>query len=162
MTPVPISIYSRYGQLDNEKLNWSLKNNPQIVGEHNKMLESGLKIKDIIDFFNKNMGDPERVSYCKKINLFILDSDSEILSLMDSLFVQKVLEVKFRIMAINDDIDYFRSLLTMTFDSAISEDNAQIIREQIQAVSLAIADNMVIAVNKINEILDLKKQENNV
>lgn len=155
---VPLSVYPKLKKLDKEKLEWIVKNSGNI--KFVETLEKAksnkdFKLENFISFYNTTESSKGNIySYFKKANLFTLNSNTNQLALTDKKFTQKVLEINFFVKAVNEDIEHFRELLTLTFSSNISAENHEIIQKSLKDKSLHVANQMMKIVDRINNILE--------
>lgn len=147
--PLPFLVLPRYGKLDKESFDWIKKNSgldfQEILKGHNE--------EDAIKYLNIKSQEEEKLTYFKKMNLFVIDSNLMNINLLDDNLISQVLEVKFYINALNEDIDNFREHLKMTFLPGISTNNHKIISNGLDIKTLEISEKSIIIVDKISTIL---------
>ncbi len=154
LAPISFRVYKKYGKLDEEKLDW-IKNNSGIdfLKGIIELSIKGINQQQILQYLNKEGLMENKLTYFKKMHLFVTDSNLTNLGILDNHLVEKILEIRFHIEAFNEDVDNFREQLKMTFQSGVSNVNHKIITEALDIISLEIAEKSVYIVNKLNDIL---------
>ena len=157
--PIPYLVYPKYGKLDKEIFDW-IKDNAGIDFQTSlkEFIEQGLTEAQVITYLNTIGQQNGTLNYFKKMNLFATDSHFTKLSLIDKVLVEKVLEIKFHVQALNEDIDSFRDDLKMTFMPGITTENYRIVSAEIDKKSLMIAKKSMFITDKINEILSSREE----
>ncbi len=155
---IPYLVYPKHGKLNQEIFNW-IKSNSSIDFDTGltQLAEQGLTETQIINHLNTIGQQDVTTTYFKKVNLFATDSHLTKLSLIENNLMEKILEIKFHVQALNEDIDSFRDDLKMTFMPGITPQNHIIVSVEIDKKSLMIAKKSMFIVDKINEILFSRK-----
>lgn len=157
LAPLPYLVYPKYGKLDKKTFEWiKLNSGIDFLEGIEKLSKEGHTEEQILSYINTNGLAKNTPSYFKKMHLFATDSHLMNFGIIDSSLVEKILEVRFHIEALNEDIDSYRENLKMTFLPDITETNYSIISQQIDKQSLMIAEKSIYIVDKINAILDLR------
>lgn len=156
LAPTPYLIYPKYGKLDKKTFEW-LKINSGIDFSEGieKLSKEGSSEEQILDYINFEGLKDNTISYFKKMHLFITDSHLINMGIMKNGLVEKILEVRFHVEALNEDIDSYRENINMTFLPGITGTNHDIVSKQIDKQSLMIAQKSMYIVDKINNILNL-------
>lgn len=155
LAPLPYMVYPKYGKLDKKTFNW-LKINSGIDFEEGleKLAKAGHTENDMLDYLNVKGLKENTITYFKKMHLFATDSHIMNFDLIDNSLVEKILEVRFYVEALNEDIDNYRENLNMTFLPGITKINHEIVSRQIDNQSIMIAEKSMYIVDKINNILN--------
>lgn len=157
LAPLPFLIYPKYGKLDEKILEWIETNSDIDFSEGmEKLSKEGHTKEQILDYLNRQGLEKASISYFKKMHLFATDSHLINLSIISNDLVEKILEIRFYVEALNEDIDSYRENLKMTFLPGITETNHYIVSQQIDKQNLMIAEKSMYIVDKINLILDSK------
>jgi len=158
LTPLPYLVYPKYGKLDKKTFEW-LKTNSGI--DFSKGLEllfkEGQSEEQILNYINSKGLEKRTATYFKKMHLFTVDSHLINLGLFKKNLVEKILEVRFYVEALNEDIDSCRENLKMTFLPGITDTNHKIVSNELDKQSLIIAERSMYIVDKINDILDAQE-----
>jgi hypothetical protein len=156
--PVPFNIYPKYGKLDKNTFEW-LKINSGIDFKEGleKLSKELIKEEDIINHLNQEGLRKKTSTYFKKLNLFAIDSNLINLSIIGNDLIEKILEIKFYVTALNEDIDNYRDNFKMTFLPNITDINHMIISKQLDDQELMIAKRVIYIVDLINNVLLLEK-----
>ena len=158
LSPIPYLVYPKYGKLNQEIFDW-IKNNSDIDFDTGlkQFIEQGLTEAQVITHLNTTGQQDVTTTYFKKINLFATDSHLTKLGLVENSLLEKILEIKFHVQALNEDIDSFRDDLKMTFMPGVSVENHRIVSTGINNKSLMIAKKSMFIVDKINEVLSSRE-----
>lgn len=155
IAPLPWLILPKYNQLTLEDFEWLIKNDPEVYQKHvEAFADQNISKEDLVHHFNTEGVRKNTKPYIKKNNLFALDSNLSNITLLDDEFVSGILEVKFKLESFNEDIQYYRENLKMTFDSSISAHNHEIISDGLDSQVLWIARQAIGIVDKINDLLE--------
>ncbi len=154
LAPLSFKVLPKYGKMDKETFEW-LRNNSGIdfEGGIKKLLDSNIGIEKIIEILNQRGLQENTLVYFKKMHLFAIDSHLINLSLIDSVLMEKILEIRFHVSAFNEDIDSFRDHLKMTFQPGVTDINNEILSKELKNKSLYIAKKSIYISDKINNIL---------
>ena len=106
--------------------------------------------KNIVKAYNFTQQKEYPAFGFKKIVTSMIDSNGVNLTLLDDNFIAKVLDIKFNINVLNEEIENTMQYLKMTFDSSITKENYVIISEQIKKNNIFIAERAILIVDKIN------------
>lgn len=154
LAPLPYTVYPKYGKLDTKTFEWLKINSGIGFSEGLAVLsKQGQSEEQVIANLNAR-GSQEKTSvYFKKMHLFAIDSQLMNLGIIENGLMEKILEVRFYVEALNEDIDTYREDLKMTFLPGITDNNYQIVSQQIDKKSLMIAEKSMYIVDKINDVL---------
>ena len=162
---IPLLVYPWYWILDESIFNWikvQTNNFANITDKGNlseeminnfKQIDNPEFIKKIIVAYNVTSRKEYPAFGFKKISVSVIESNIINLALLDDDFISKVLDIKFNINVLNEEIDSTKEYMKMTFDSTISPDNYQIISEQIKKNNIFIAQRAILIVDKINLVI---------
>ena len=162
---IPLLVYPWYWILDESIFNWikvQTNNFANITDKGNlseeminnfKQIDNPAFIKKIIVAYNVTSRKEYPAFGFKKISVSVIESNIINLALLDDDFISKVLDIKFNINVLNEEIDSTKEYMKMTFDSTISPDNYQIISEQIKKNNIFIAQRAILIVDKINLVI---------
>jgi hypothetical protein len=114
-------------------------------------LKDEKKINLILKYLNDNAKG--KAISLKKINTELLDANFPNIHLFEILFQTKIFELKYSLNILDDEIQRAREYLIMTFDSSITNDNYNIIINEIQIMYKHIDEMAVNSVAKINKII---------
>lgn len=158
LSPIPYLVYPKYGRLNQDIFDW-IKNNSDgdFFAGLEQFIEQGLTEAQVINYLNTTGQQNNTATYFKKMNLFATDSHLTKLSLIEKGAMEKILEIKFHVQALNEDIDNFRDHINMTFMPGITPENHRIVSSEIDNRSLMIAKKSMFIVDKINEILSSRE-----
>lgn len=156
LAPLPYLVYPKYGKMNKETFEW-LRENSSIEFEEGikKITDSGATIDELISYLNDKGLREKTSSHFKKMNLLSTDSYLTDLGLLDKNLIQKILEIRFFVNALNEEIDYYRDHLKMTFQPGITDTNHKIISGEIDNRSFNIAKQSMHIVDKINQTLEI-------
>ncbi|MGA9109543.1 MAG: hypothetical protein ACLPSL_01625 [Smithella sp.] len=156
-------IYSRIGKIDREYLLWI----QSIIKTYNgfyehlknpKEIDILLQIKEE-DFeatveLMKKSEDLNKGLSLKKFNMPFIDSNYSQIHLFNTKFQEGILEIREEIRRINEQIDLAWFYFFKTFDSDLSENNAKIIRDNLEFEYLNIGKKAVNISKNINVFID--------
>jgi hypothetical protein len=151
-------LCSRFGTYDRDLLNWIFK----IYAQYNdrKMLrriETLLKASDEeIDAYAKHMAQQKDVVALnlKKYSLPFLESNMGSVSLLDIKLQRLVIQIRARLNSVNEEIDLNRFYYEKTFDSTLSEDNSEIIENNLNQSYQNISRQYRMIVDQITYLTD--------
>ncbi len=159
---VVFKIVSKFGKYDRELLTWVSSNIKDSFEIHNI---SGEKFSEVIERLSK-LSDQDlknidanqktvegRGLSLKKINLPLVDSKLDSLSLFDLEFQRKLLDIRIQINFMNEEIEQARFYHRLTFDSGISNENHQLIVQNYTDSNLHISQIAKSIVQKIDSFI---------
>lgn len=154
LVPLPYMVYPRYGKLNKETIEW-LKINSDIDFSKglDELSKKGHNEEEMLNYLNTEGLKKKTSTYFKKMHLFATDSHLINFGLIDNGLVEKILEIRFYVEALNEDIDSYRENLKMTFLPGLTETNYKIVSQEIDKQSLMIAEKSMYIVDRINIIL---------
>lgn len=165
---IPFLVNPKYGTLNKELVVWTKEQTQDCVGfEFNDTLKKNFAklnfkndadLTQLINLYNSVSQDDEPAFHFKKLETSVIDSNFMNIGILDSEFITKVLEIKFQINALNQEIQSVDEHLKMTFDSNITNNNHQIIKMIIKNKNLLISKKAIYIVEKINLIITKKLQ----
>ncbi len=120
-----------------------------------KKLITKTNIKDdaeLLKIVNKYNSNKVSRLGLKKIETLVLDSNILNLHLLQNTDLSKLLEIKFYIESVNQDIEAAYDFLKMTFDSSVSISNHTIINENINFRYESISKRCILTIEKINNL----------
>lgn len=165
---IPYTIKSDYGMVDEELITWmktqimdieKSEQNKASTDSYKKMvLENKGDLSNFLILCNTANLREDPSFHFKKMLTITIDSNIMNFGMLDDKFLKKLLELKFQINAFNEEIQCVNEYLKMTFDSSITNNNHQIIKNEIRRKNLCIAKKAIYIVEKINHIICPEKQ----
>lgn len=159
---LPFQVNSSYGTLDKKIFIWVKEQTHNFEDPGFEDLKKGFEYIDNISeeellklFMQYNFLHKKNnpAFHFKKMATSIIDSNIINTGIIDNEFLTKILDLKFQINALNEEIKNVNDYLLMTFDSSITEDNHQIIKNEIENKNLTISNKAMFIVEKINYII---------
>lgn len=157
LAPLPFMVYPQHGKLNAKIFTWiKVNSDKDFSAEIESLAKKDHKEEELIEYLNRKGMEKKKSTYFKKMHLFATDSHLMNFKLIDKDLVEKILEIRFYIEALNEDIDSYRENLKMTFMPGVTENNHRIISQEVDKQNLMIADRSMYIVDKINNILDTR------
>ncbi len=158
---IPFQVLPKYSLLTEDKLIWirdnvwDFLNYPENSDSYTNIIEylkDEGKLKEFLLSINSKSVDYKAGFGFKKIELSLIDSNQINFFLLDTDLITGIIDIKYQINTLNEEIWNTLSYLMKTYDSTLTEENYEIITEQIKRNNIFIADRAQIIVNKINLI----------
>lgn len=158
LSGVVFLLYLRFGTYDRDLLNWMFK----IYSQYNdqKMLqriETLLKSSDEeIDAYAKHMAQQKDViaRTLKKYSLPFLESNMGSVSLLDMKLQRLVIQIRARLNSVNEEINLNRFYYEKTFDSTLSDEKSETIKNNLSQSYQNISRQYRIIVDQITYLTD--------
>jgi len=155
-------IQTHFGFENRETLEWLKSKYLKYGGESSRgTIEAIDKLLEYPDEHIRQaaglMGADEQTGLSiKKISLSLTDSVVTNLSLFDMRFQKRVIDIRYQINVLNQEIENAEYYHRLTFDPSRMKVNAQAIRENIETIYINIPHISRMIIEKIEEILDKK------
>jgi hypothetical protein len=107
-------------------------------------------IKNTVRDYNTNHQKDDPGFGFKRILLSVIESNMLNITLLDDDFLWKLLEIKFQVNSLNEEMQRVYDYMKLTFDWSISTDNHFIVSNEIKNSNLFIAKRAILIVDKIN------------
>lgn len=164
---IPFIVYPKYGILDKDTLLWIKNQTDWFKFKRDSILDDEIRenmlknmddsdfLEDFLSTLNHSTSRNGGWVWFKKITLNIISSHMMDTSVLDIEFLEKILSIKYRIDALNQEFDRVDEYIKLTFDWNISIDNHEIISSEIKRTNLFIAEMSIWIAEEIR--LALKK-----
>lgn len=159
---LPFLVYPKYGMLDEKIFIW-IKTQTEDFKEFEmgdaakKAFEEQVKnsenLKIFLAHYNSTHRKDKPAFNFKKMITSAIDANLMNFGILEDEFLEKLLEVKFQINTLNEEIQNVNEYLKMTFISNITDINHQIITKEIENKNIFIAEKAILIVEKINTII---------
>lgn len=160
---IPMKVYPAYGALDLRLFKWVQEQTQNFTcfisdNDDKKVLEelclkSDAEIVSLINTWNTRRKSENPSFHFKTMETSILDSNLINIEILDNDFLVRLLEIKFQIRTFNEEVKSVNEYLKMTFDSNITDENHQIIKQEIENKNHFISEKASYIVGVINNTI---------
>lgn len=161
---IPYAVNSRYGTFDKNLFVWTKTHTDDIEdididgpfkAEFAKIeIDNDGALTNFLNTINSSR-EANPAFHFKQMEISVIESNLTNIDILDKKFLTNLLEIKFQINVLNEEIRSVNDYLKLTFDSNISAANHQIIKTEIINKNFVISKKAIYIVEKLYHVINL-------